>query len=188
MIRKLFILPALFFAMLIVFGCQQSSITDTTTPTTTSPTTTSPTTHVVGNQVGNIAPDFQLQDIEGNTITLSSLRGSPVVLNFWATWCGPCRHEMPFLQQIYDEWLGQGLVLLAINLRETPSEVRQFMQDNGLFFPALLDANSAISLEYEVTGIPVTFFIDKDGIIQAKRLGSFSSVAEIEDYLNLIMP
>ena len=73
MMRKLFILFSLLIAVLLVFGCQQPSTNDTT----------SPTTHVVGNQVGNLAPDFQLQDIEGNTVTLSSLRGSPVVLNFW---------------------------------------------------------------------------------------------------------
>jgi cytochrome oxidase Cu insertion factor (SCO1/SenC/PrrC family) len=71
MMRKLFILPALLVAMLLVFGCQQSS------------TTTSPTTIVVGNEVGNLAPDFQLQDLEGNTFILSSLKGSPVIINFW---------------------------------------------------------------------------------------------------------
>lgn len=76
--RRIFVLFALLITMLLIFGCQQSSITDTATPTTTSPTT-----HVVGNEVGNLAPDFQLQDLNGSTITLSSLRGSPVVLNFW---------------------------------------------------------------------------------------------------------
>ena len=183
MIRKIFVFLLLLITMLLVLSCQQSSKTNTATTTTTSLTT-----HVVGNEVGNLAPEFNLKDLDGNTVSLSEFKGSPVVLNFWATWCGPCRHEMPFLQQIYEEWLDQGLVLLAINLRETTSEVRQFMQSNDLFFLALLDSNSAVSLEYEVTGIPITFFIDKDGIIQAKRLGSFSSAAEIEDYLDLIIP
>ncbi len=79
-------------------------------------------------------------------------------------------------------------MLLSINLRETPSKVEEIMIDNNLSFPALLDTDGNVSLDYGVSGIPITFFIDKDGIIQATRLGSFSSADEIEDYLNPIMP
>jgi thiol-disulfide isomerase/thioredoxin len=182
--KKLMVILAMMIALLLIItACQPSEL-----PNGTSPTTTSPTTTVEGSQAGNLAPDFALQDLEGQTVTLSDLRGSPVMLNFWATWCGPCRHEMPFIQQIYEEWLDKGLVLLTINLRETPAKVEEFMQSNGLSFPALLDRDGSVSLEYNVSGIPTTFFIDKDGIIQEKRIGSFSSAAEIEDYLNEIMP
>ena len=136
-----------------------------------------------GIGTGNPAPDFQLQDIEGQTVTLSSLRDSPVILNFWASWCAPCEHEMPFLQQIYEDWHSKGFILLTINLRETHSVVTQYMQSNGLSFPVLFDTDGSVGLDYNVTGIPTTFFIDKDGIIQARKLGSFNSVADIESYL-----
>lgn len=133
--------------------------------------------------VGNPAPDFQLQDIAGQTIALSSLRGNPVILNFWASWCSPCRHEMPFIQQIYEDWQSEGVILLSINLRETYSVATQFMESNELSFPVLFDTDGSVGLDYKVSGIPTTFFIDRDGIIQAKKLGSFNSVAEIESYL-----
>ena len=141
-----------------------------------------------GTKIGNLAPDFQLQYLDGNTVSLSDLRGSPVIINFWATWCGPCRSEMPFIQEIYNEWQDRGLVILAINLRETSSLVSQFIQDNNLSFPVLLDANGNVALEYNVTGIPTTFFIDKDGIIQESKIGPFSSKEDIEEELEHIMP
>lgn len=200
MMRKLFILPALLVAMLLVFGCQQSSTTTsptitsptTTSPTTTSPTTTSPKTIVVGNEVGNLAPDFQLQDLKGNTVILSSLKGSPVILNFWAVWCVWCRYEMPFIQEIYEDeaWQDQGLVILAINIEETASTVRQYMQSNNLSFPVLLDTNGDVAQKYNVhvPRIPVTVLVDKDGIIQEWHLGAFSSKADIENSLKKIIP
>ena len=141
-----------------------------------------------GAQVGNLALDFELQDLDGQTISLSGLRGSPVMLNFWATWCPPCRAEMPYLQQIYDEWSAEGLVMLAINLRESPSLVEGFMQSNGLSFPVLLDSTGSVGAKYNVSGIPTTFFIDRDGIIRQKRVGAYPSKEAIEEDLRKIMP
>jgi len=141
-----------------------------------------------GSQVGDLSPGFQLRDLDGNIVSLSDFRDRPVILNFWATWCGPCRSEMPYIQQIYEEWQDKGLVVLTINLRETSAEVTEFMQSNNLFFPALLDTNGNVANEYNVTGIPTTFFIYKYGIIQERRVGSFSSKQQIEDYLSNIMP
>ena len=142
----------------------------------------------VGIEVGNLAPDFKLRDLNGEYLSLSDLRGSPVILNFWATWCGPCRIEMPHLQQIYEEWQDRGLVLLSINLRETSDDVAEFMQTNNLSFPVLLDTDGSVAEEYRVTGIPPTFFIDIDGIIQASRVGSFPSKEAIEEHLSSIIP
>lgn len=139
-------------------------------------------------EVGNLAPDFQLQDIEGQTVILSNLRGNPVILNFWATWCGWCVVEMPYLQEIFSDWQDKGLVILAINKGETHAEAQEFMEINSLSFTALLDTDEAVSLKYGVSGIPVTIFIDKDGIIKENRLGAFSSTAEIESYLEKIIP
>ncbi len=139
-------------------------------------------------QVGIPAPDFQYQDADGQSFSLSDLRGNPVLINFWATWCSPCRIEMPYLQQIYDRFSGKGLVLLAINNGESSSRVGEFMQSQGFSFPVLLDIRGSIAQSYNIVGLPTTFYIDKDGIIQDMKVGAFRSVAEIENGLSKIMP
>ena len=139
-------------------------------------------------QIGKLAPDFQLPNLDGQVVTLSDLRGKPVLINFWATWCLPCREEMPYLQQIYDEWTGKGLVLLAIDIGETPDTVKEFMQEYDLSMPVLLDTSQGVAQRYNITGIPTTFLIDTDGIIRAKVIGAFPSAAAIEQELSKIMP
>jgi len=135
-------------------------------------------------QPGKPALDFQFQTPEGQSTSLSNLKGKPVLLNFWATWCGPCRMEMPYLQQIYDEWQANELVLLTINIGESPSQVAEFMQGQGLSFPVLLDTKGEAVEKYGIRGIPTTFFIDRDGIIQEIKVGAFQSKAEIESSLS----
>ena len=133
--------------------------------------------------LGKPAPDFQLSSLDGQPVSLSDLKGSPVLLNFWATWCGPCRGEMPYLQQIYEKWQVMGLVLLAINIGESSSDVGEFMQDQGLSLPVLLDSEGEISAQYGIEYIPATFFIDSEGIVQEVKVGAFQSTAEIEESL-----
>jgi len=175
------ILPVILVSVLLVTGCQ---------PVSEPPGGTSSTTLVEGSQVGDLAPDFQLQNLNGELVSLSELRGRPVMLNFWATWCPPCRAEMPYIQAIYEAWTGKspGVIVLGINMRESPSKVREFMQSNNLSFPVLLDIEKNISTKYNVSAIPTTFFIDADGIIQAMKVGAFSSVAEIEKDLGKVIP
>ena len=142
-----------------------------------------------GTPVGNPAPDFQLPNLDGKTVSLSDLRGKPVLLNFWASWCRPCRDEMPHIQQVYEEWSDKGLVVLAINLGESSSKVKEFVQSYGLPFPVLLDTKGDIAQKYNVRGlIPTTFFIDKNGIIQVKKIGAFPNKAAIETKLGEIIP
>jgi len=143
-----------------------------------------------GPQVGKLAPDFQLQTLDGQTVSLGDFRGNPVLLNFWTSWCGPCRFEMPFIQEIFEkkEWSDTGLVILAIDIGENPSVVKEFMENFGLSFPALLDTNQDVALKYNIRAIPTTFFIDKDGIIQDIKVGAFSSKTEIEKQLIKIIP
>jgi len=138
--------------------------------------------------VGNPAPDFQLSDLDGKTVSLSDFQGKPVLLNFWASWCRPCRVEMPHIQQVNEEWADKGLVVLAINTGETPSEVKKFMRDYELSLPVLLDTKRVVTEKYEVWSIPTTIFIDKDGIIQAKVIGAFTDKAAIETKLGEIIP
>lgn len=139
-------------------------------------------------QEGKLAPDFQLQDLDGQSVALSDFRGKPVLLNFWATWCSPCRSEMPYIQQVYDEWSDKGLVVLAINIGESPATVKEFVQAQGFSFPVLLDTKQDVAEKYNIRGIPTTLFIDKDGVIQVKLIGAFPSKAAIEQNLGKIIP
>ena len=139
-------------------------------------------------RVGGPAPDFRLENLDGKSISLGDFRGKPVLINFWATWCPPCRDEMPYLQQVYEEWSDKGLVVLAINIGESPSEAKRFLQTHNLSLPVLLDTEENAARKYNITGIPTTFFIDSDGIIQQKIIGAFPNKGAIEKYLNSIMP
>lgn len=141
-----------------------------------------------GIQVGNVAPDFQLPNLDYETISLNELRGKPVVLNFWATWCLACIYEMPFLQEIHEEYSGSGLVLLAINAGESQSQVEKFLQSNNLSLPVLLDTRGIVNQQYHIQWLPTTLFIDEDGVIQERRIGPFINAAQIEEQLSKIMP
>jgi len=142
-----------------------------------------------GARVGEPAPDFKLQNLDGQYISLSDLRGKPVLLNFWATWCKFCRYEMPYLQQVYEEWSDKGLVVLAINIGESHSKAKRFLQTHNLSLPVLLDTKANVAQRYNIRGLlPTTFFIDKDGTIQVKIIGAFPSKGAIETHLNKIMP
>ncbi len=110
------------------------------------------------------------------------------MLTFWATWCRYCRAEMPYLQQTYDEWTGRGLALLTIDVGESPSTVRSYLQSNNLSLPVLLDIRGSVRDKYGVRGYPTTFFIDEDGIIKDIKIGRFRSKAEIGQYLRKIVP
>jgi cytochrome c biogenesis protein CcmG/thiol:disulfide interchange protein DsbE len=139
-------------------------------------------------QVGKLAPTFQLPDLNGQNVSVQDLRGKPVLVNFWASWCGPCVYEMPYIQEVYDKWSGDGLVVLAINIGESLSQAREFMESSQLSFPVLLDKDGKVAEQYNVRGIPMSVFIDREGIIRAMKIGAFPSKAAIEENLRKIMP
>jgi len=121
---------------------------------------------------GVLAPDFALLTPEGGRLVLSDFRGKTVVLNFWATWCPPCRAEMPELQAAWEErQSSEDFVVLAVNLDETPFEVNRFFEDFGLTFPVVLDVGGSVADHYGVRGLPATFFIDPAGVLRSKNLG-----------------
>jgi thiol-disulfide isomerase/thioredoxin len=141
-----------------------------------------------GPEISKLAPDFTLTGLDGQEVSLSDFRGQPVLLNFWATWCGPCSMEMPFLQDIYEKWTGKGLVLLAVNIQEDPIKVKAFVEGAGYTFPVLLATGNEVPLAYNIRGIPATFFIDADGVIRDIKIGAFFTAGEIESKLVKIMP
>lgn len=140
--------------------------------------------------VGKKAPDFELPNADGETVSLSDFSGSPILINFWYTGCPPCRTEMPYLQQVYSEMQGDGLVMLAINVGENSGTVRQFLENNNLsplLNTVLFDSNGATLKKYGIQFYPTTFFVDRDGIIQEKVIGGFPSKEAIEKRLDKIM-
>lgn len=173
------ILSVMLIAALLTIGCPGGEPTQTSLGTITGAECSGQPP-----RIGEPATDFQFQTPEGEPASLSDSRGQPVLLNFWATWCNPCRIEMPYLQQIYDEWQGEGLVMLAINIDGEADEVTSFLESYNLSFPVLLDTNLQVALCYYTISIPMTFFIDGDGIIQYIKIGAFTSLGEIESILN----
>jgi peroxiredoxin len=122
-------------------------------------------------EAGRPAPDFEALTVDGERVRLSDLRGKAVLLNFWATWCAPCRLEMPEIQAAYDEYRDRGLVVVAIDVAEDAEAVQPFLRELGLTFPAVLDPKTELALTYRVTGLPTSFFIGRDGVIRDVHLG-----------------
>jgi peroxiredoxin len=143
----------------------------------------------VGPQVGKLAPDFTFTYSDGESVSLSDLRGRSIMLNFWATWCGPCKYEMPLIQDLANdqEKAEKGLILLTVNSGETGDAVREFMKERGFSFPVLLDIQKGIMRSYNVRYIPTTFFIGQDGIISEIRIGAFMNESQLEETLNKII-
>ena len=125
----------------------------------------------------NMAPDFTVTDADGNEVKLSDFRGQGVVLNFWASWCGPCKSEMPHFQAAYEEY-GDELHFLMVNMStnfgDSRADADGFLIDGGYSFPVYYDTGAECAYGYGVTGIPMTFFIDKDGNIVSGKTGMIS--------------
>lgn len=126
-------------------------------------------THVSG---GVQAPAFELATADGKRVSLAALRGQVVLLNFWATWCPPCREEMPSMERLHQEFKAQGLAVLAVNIQESPKQVARFMRDFRLTFPALLDVDATIAGRYGVRGLPSTYLIDRTGRVVGQVVGA----------------
>jgi peroxiredoxin len=124
-------------------------------------------------QVGDEAPNFTLRDLAGNVISLSQLRGKVVLLNFWATWCGPCRVEMPAMEQLYRTLPRGEFEILAVSTDPQGAAVtRPFQREMGLTFPILHDSEYRVGLTYGARSIPITFMVDRRGIVRQKIFGA----------------
>ena len=131
----------------------------------------------VGLDAGNRAPDFTLTDINGETVKLSDYRGKKVLLNFWGTWCPPCKAEMPHMQKYYEKFKDEGIEILAVNATVTessPDNVAKFVEDYGLTFTIPLDEKNQVSSLYEILSFPTSFFIDSDGVIRSGAIGGMT--------------
>ena len=137
------------------------------------PVTTRPSSHIEAAQVGFLAPDFTLSVLDSQDIGLADLIGKPVILNFWASWCPPCKAEMPDFQEAFQEYRSSDLQIIAINSTNQDSlyDVSKFIEEHEISFPIPLDLTGSVSRDYSIHSLPTTYFIDKNGVIQNIIIG-----------------
>jgi peroxiredoxin len=146
--------------------------------TTTEQASTTSSNSQGGLALGNAAPDFTLQTVDGKNFKLSDLHGKKVLLNFFATWCPPCKGEMPDLESFYKEHMNDGITVLAVNLTtgetDPNTNIPKFISNFGLTFPVLLDKQGNIGDLYQAFDIPTSYFIDSKGVIRQKMVGAMN--------------
>jgi thiol-disulfide isomerase/thioredoxin len=123
--------------------------------------------------VGEPVEDIRFQGIEQSQMTLSQFRGQVVLLNFWATWCVPCKDEMPLLQKYFEVRQGK-MVVIGVNSQESEADVKTYMYSNNITFPIALDASGELSRKFIIQGYPTTYFIDASGVIRAEHIGALN--------------
>jgi cytochrome c biogenesis protein CcmG, thiol:disulfide interchange protein DsbE len=128
-----------------------------------------------GAIVGGQAPEFELADLDGNPVRLADLRGRPVVVNFWASWCGPCVEEFPLLRDAVERHAAGDLAVIGIVYQDRTEAARDFMERNGGTWTAAMDPDERVASAYGILAPPETFFIGRDGTIVARQIGQFSA-------------
>jgi len=134
-------------------------------------------------QEGFLAPDFSLETLNGETIMLSELRGTPLLINLWASWCGPCRAEMPAMQRIFEKYSSSGsFTILAVNAtnQDNPANAAAFVSEHNLTFPILMDVDGEVSASYQLRSLPTSFFVNREGIIEEIVIGGPMSEALLQ--------
>lgn len=165
---------AIFLAAQFFLPDESSTQSPTPAPSGSNGAETSAPNPAAAKTESQVAPPFTLTDLEGKTVSLADYRGKNVYLNFWASWCPPCRAEMPDMERIYQELKDQDFVVLAVNVREDPTTVQQFITTNAFTFPVLLDGKGTVVSSYKVSAIPVSVFINKEGVIVSKQVGTMT--------------
>ena len=179
-------IAALCVLALFLAGCGSKEKSDDTNPKKGSPTqsTEAPAPSIELSE--NTAPDFVVYNDNADAVKLSDFFGKPIVLNFWASWCGPCKSEMPAFQQAYED-LGGQVQFLMVNVGELVDEATNFLSTTGYTFPVLFDVNGAAAYAYQISAIPATFFINAQGEIVNSHVGAMSqsdlleAIAEIQN-------
>ena len=138
-------------------------------------------------QAGDKAPDFELVDLNGDRHRLSEYAEQGVFLNFWGTWCEPCKREFPLIDRQYQEYQNQGVHVLAVNIAESDFAVRNYMESRGLTFPVVIDKEKSVMNAYNINPLPTTFLINSDGEIVKIITGEMNETM-VKQYMELIKP
>lgn len=139
-------------------------------------------------EVGKEAPDFVLQDLNGEKLQLSDYKGKGILLNFWATWCKPCEREMPIMNNQYENFQKDNVEIITVNIGESDVVVKRFVDRFGLKFPVLMDNNQDVLTAYGVNPLPVTFLIDKEGIVKRVHTGEILNDDDLISMMEEIKP
>lgn len=141
-----------------------------------------------GLEIGQKAPDFTLETLTGEKLTLQDFKGKKILLNFWASWCGPCKQEMPAMQKVYEQMKEEQIEIIAVNLtfgEENSNDAKSFADEYKLTFPIPLDINGEVQEKYQIYPIPTSYFIDEAGIIRSKYIGPMDENYMIHEFNNL---
>ena len=170
------ILPIVVLVALIIWGLydviHKNNINNANTNTQSQTTNTADTTE--GIKTGNLASDFELTTLDDKQVKLSGYRGKKVILNFWATWCPPCKAEIPDMEKFYSDFKSKDIVILGVNLTQSEKSqesVSTFVKTNGIMYPVLLDKENEANQKYQISAIPTSYIIDTKGIIRNKIVG-----------------
>ncbi len=125
-------------------------------------------------EVGRLAPDFTLTDLDGNSVSLSDFRGRAVFINFWATWCPGCRVEMPEIEAVHQEYKDKDVVVIGVDIREDEDTVRRFIESKGYSWTFVMDTTGEVTMNYRIIAIPTSFFLDEEGVITAIKTGAIT--------------
>ena len=157
--------------LLVIQGCTTSApdVTNGRQPGPLGPGELPP-----ASEVGRLAPDFTLSDLDGNWFRLSDLRGKVVFVNFWATWCPACCAEMPEMEAVYQEYKDKNVVVVGVDISEPEDEVRQFVGEGGYNWTFVIDTIGVVMERYDITAIPTSIFIDREGVIRVVNIGAMN--------------
>ena len=170
------------YVLLLIAGAAWTSLS-------TDKAGTSTPGNIPAPQAGFSAPDFSLKTPTGESYTLSELRGQAVLVNLWATWCPPCRAEMPTIEAMYQEYKDQGFIVLAVDMtyQDDPFEVVPFTQEHNLTFPILLEETGDVAAAYQLRSLPSSYFINREGIISEVVIGGPMSEALLRTRIEQIL-
>ena len=175
--KRLQLILSALLVMTLLFGCESKESTKRDSRNDRDKEDTEETQESTQRDEDKV-PDFTVYDLEGKEVRLSDFEGTPVVLNFWASWCPPCKAEMPDFQEAFEKW-GDDVKFLIVNMTdgrtETVETAQEFIEDQGYTFPVYFDTDMEAAIAYQVQSIPCTYFIDEDGYLVSHQIGMISA-------------